>query len=146
MFECSRMFFESKDITCTRSLIKKKERIKEISSSGMYWEFLNLYWMLAVRSCQSLWVPSGWVACENGYIEGSRCNVSCNRGYQIQGQATLMCQDTKTWAPAPPACEGKVILSFWTYFSYESVFFRTDSKVHVELVPLSSFLICLEWP
>ena len=80
----------------------------------------------AARSCQSLSVSNGSVACDNNNIEGSRCTVSCNRGYQIQGQTTLTCQDSGTWTPAQPTCDGKVIPS-WTCFICNSVLLKKRS-------------------
>ncbi len=38
---------------------------------------------------------------------GSTANFSCNPGYVISGESTLICESGGEWSSAPPTCESK---------------------------------------
>ncbi|KAK7485590.1 hypothetical protein BaRGS_00023165, partial [Batillaria attramentaria] len=64
------------------------------------------YGIFTAKKCQALSAPSnGRLACTGGYVEGSECTVSCNQGYEVQGDATLECLNTELWNVSLPTCE-----------------------------------------
>ena len=75
--------------------------------------------MLKVRNCLPPSTPSnGHMICSRGYLEGSECTVTCNQGYELQGNSTLTCLETELWNSVEPTCEGGFNTEFIFLFSH----------------------------
>ncbi|OXB54309.1 hypothetical protein ASZ78_008305 [Callipepla squamata] len=59
-----------------------------------------------VRTCPKLWAPeNGHINCSTADISyKTECFVTCNEGYELQGNAKLTCQGTSQWDSEEPKC------------------------------------------
>lgn len=58
-------------------------------------------------TCQPRSAPShGFIDCTNDIQIGSECNLSCDRGYQVHGNATVLCLGDGTWSGDMAKCGG----------------------------------------
>ncbi|XP_068106062.1 sushi repeat-containing protein SRPX2 isoform X2 [Hyperolius riggenbachi] len=49
-------------------------------------------------------IPSGSYHCSLGINEGSRCDYTCSRGYQIEGDRNRVCMEDGLWSGLEPVC------------------------------------------
>uniref|UniRef100_H0YSS6 Sushi, von Willebrand factor type A, EGF and pentraxin domain-containing protein 1 n=1 Tax=Taeniopygia guttata TaxID=59729 RepID=H0YSS6_TAEGU len=63
----------------------------------------------AVRTCPRLWSPqNGHINCSTADISYKTvCFVTCNEGYEIEGNSKLTCQGTSQWDSKEPKCVEK---------------------------------------
>ncbi|XP_076472296.1 uncharacterized protein LOC143301790 [Babylonia areolata] len=57
------------------------------------------------KRCPSLTLPSGHLVCDHGFLTGSTCTASCNKGHELQGPTILTCEQSGVLGPAVPTCE-----------------------------------------
>lgn len=64
--------------------------------------------MCVVRKCPELEVGPGVRAvCSLGKAWGSRCNMTCDPGYELEGDVDTECSDGLEWSGVMPLCVGK---------------------------------------
>ncbi|NWX87850.1 SRPX protein, partial [Nothoprocta ornata] len=57
------------------------------------------------KRCPTLSMPAnGGFKCSDGAYFGSRCEYYCSPGYQLKGDRTVSCLDSKAWSGRPAAC------------------------------------------
>ncbi|KAM4662049.1 sushi repeat-containing protein SRPX2 isoform 1-T2 [Discoglossus pictus] len=49
-------------------------------------------------------LPFGSYQCSDGVNEGSRCDYTCARGYQVEGDRSRICMENGLWSGAEPVC------------------------------------------
>lgn len=88
------------------------------------------FFAFAVRTCPKLRAPeNGHINCSTADISYKTvCFVTCNEGYEIEGNSKLTCQGTSQWDSKEPKCVGRYLITL---------------SVHVRVQP---FLTCChEW-
>ncbi|KAG8455052.1 hypothetical protein GDO86_001318 [Hymenochirus boettgeri] len=50
-------------------------------------------------------IPENAVLMETNFYVGQKVSLKCRKGYQLQGQAILMCNDDETWTDTKAKCE-----------------------------------------
>ncbi|XP_064484452.1 uncharacterized protein LOC135397052 isoform X2 [Ornithodoros turicata] len=63
--------------------------------------------LAAQRGCESPGIPDNGVKIGNSYGPGAKVNFSCNPGYRLRGNDTILCDHRGFWSHPLPTCIGK---------------------------------------
>lgn len=84
------------------------------------------FFPFAVRTCPKLKSPeNGHINCSTADISYKTvCLVTCNEGYEIEGNTKLTCQGTAQWDSKEPKCVGKYLIKLSLSVSECSIFWH----------------------
>lgn len=95
------------------------------------------FFPFAVRTCPKLKSPeNGHINCSTADISYKTvCLVTCNEGYEIEGNTKLTCQGTAQWDSKEPKCVGKYLIKLSLSVSECSIFWHAvTSEKHSLLI------------
>ncbi|XP_041477909.1 sushi, von Willebrand factor type A, EGF and pentraxin domain-containing protein 1-like [Lytechinus variegatus] len=74
-------------------------------------------------TCSALSSPSsGQLTCTDGSFYSSRCSISCNNGYTLQGSSSLLCGQSGSWSAGVPSCADTAAPAFTRCPSSQTVY------------------------
>ena len=68
---------------------------------------ITSFFQHAAVQCPSLAFPAKGNLTLSGDTFGETANYSCNTGYNLIGERSLMCGSNGSWNGAPPTCQGE---------------------------------------
>lgn len=67
---------------------------------------LTLVIQMTVVRCTILPKPANGIVTITGTIVGSKATYTCDRGFELIGESTRLCNDVGTWSGTEPTCKG----------------------------------------
>jgi hypothetical protein len=123
----ARSYQQTVDISCNSGYeLTADDRFSATPTCQANGEFTSGKWC-ARTSCSPYFIANGTTTPSAGAMSGQRMVISCNHGYQISGEASVVCDKGQYQISTPPSCEriscgnlniadGKVVMSTGTLF------------------------------
>lgn len=88
---------------------KASEKVHSRFKSFMIYKNLRPF---TVIDCPVIEAPTnGKMSCSRSFLLGSQCSIACDRGYELIGSNSRVCQTDRTWDTDKPLCIGKLSLN-----------------------------------
>lgn len=110
---------------CSRSQINRNMSGKQLRMGNLYLTELSVAFLIPkVKKCNPVDLPRGFLSCSNPngpFTFGSLCTATCERGFALNGTASIECTFLGLWSADIPQCLGKEITDVLKYLKCFSV-------------------------